>query len=235
MKIAYCFAGHARTWERCLASFFEHIYKVAPGDIFIHTWNNLGTQTPAYWNGFEGISEQATREQVDAFALSACYGAKAVLVEQERSIVPIPRFKEFSSNTWAHTCKTYYESRRKAFLLAEAHGPYDRIFSLRLDFKFLSSMKPEDLQNPNLLVAKHRGLIEMGAHTDAWAIGSQEQIDKLTQYYFHIDEYWFNKDKHPHHELAWHEYLLDLGIIPEASSIRFSIPRLAGPDTCFPE
>jgi hypothetical protein len=44
MKIAYIFSGHSRTWEQCHTNFFNNIYNILPGDIFIHRGGMYGIE-----------------------------------------------------------------------------------------------------------------------------------------------------------------------------------------------
>ena len=58
MKVAYIFRGHSRTWDKCYNNFFDNIFSVAPGDVFIHTWDTTNSIFASHWNGYRPLNDE---------------------------------------------------------------------------------------------------------------------------------------------------------------------------------
>jgi hypothetical protein len=207
---------------------------LAPGDIFIHTWDTASQTDSSYWNNYLGIERSLAERRADIDGIIKAYSPKQILVEPSRSNLKIPGFTGERSHDFG--CKVMYESRRKAFEMADSSGQYDRIFSTRLDIEYLAPLPPGELLSKNVVTARHGGLIRAGSHTDLWYHSTHKDMDALTMYYFYIDHFWFtNPNKKPFHELNWTDYTTSKKLVIEPSAIKFRIPRVSGEDTYFPE
>lgn len=234
MKIAYTFSGHSRTWKRCYKSFFDNLYNVLPGDIFMHTWEDVSQTSPSYWNNYRGPKEREAVKKVVREELLDIYKPKQLLIEPQRSILIPPGFT--GNRQWDYTVKIAYESRIKVHNMTIQNGPYDRVFALRPDIEWLSPLDIEELQKPEVYCGRHGALLAVGANSDIWNHGTQKDMDVLCNYFYYMEQYYFtNPNRLDFHENAWSCYMKDQGITVLPSNLKFRIPRISGPDTYFPE
>jgi hypothetical protein len=227
MKIAYIFHGHSRTWKQCYENFFNNVYAVAPGDIFIHTWDRANPIVGAPWNGWgylTGEKLKAASATPDISGIFEAYKPKVLIVEQDK-LPDLSRYKNPNEiPSIAPGCfgvKLMLESSRKAFEAMKSYGTYDRVFSTRLDLNYTSKLNINEVQSDKLVAAR------IGGAFDIWMMGTTEQMDIKTQYFNHVDAYWYNRDINFHYEETLHEYLRDnnLGDFT-ASDISYTTPRI---------
>jgi len=234
MKVAYCFAGHSRTWDKCHESFFKNMYSVAPGPIFIHTWDKVSSNVPAYWNEFKGVDFIAANAPADIEGITKAYQPTQIMVESQRSYVTVPGMKGEYINDIG--IKDYYESRLKAFQMAQRSGTYDRIIMTRLDIDFTSQLDPNELTSDDVYATHHARLHDLGDFSDLWCHASMRDMETLCLYYFNADRIYFaNPARRIYHECAWSEYMREQGLKVKASAMKFRIPRIDGSFTLFPE
>ena len=227
MKIAYIFHGHARTWKQCYKNFFDNVYTVAPGDIFIHTWNRTSPIVGSYWNGWgylTGTALELASATPDISGILEAYKPKMLIVEQDR-LPDLSRYKDSSEiPSKAPGClgvKLMLESSRKAFEAMKSYGVYDRVFSTRLDLNYQSKLSIDEVHSDRLIAAGSSGAY------DIWMMGTTEQMDIKTQYITHVDTYWYDRDINLDYETTLHNYLQDnnLGDFMASSAI-ITIPRI---------
>jgi hypothetical protein len=63
---------------------------------------------------------------------------------------------------------------------------------------------------------------------DIWVFGSQEQIDIKTQYYYHIDKYWYNHGNFNDviYEKPLTQYFKDKNVPIQPSNLNFELIRV---------
>ena len=161
MKIAYMFHGHSRTWQECHQSFFDNVYSVFPGDIFIHTWDRVNSKYGSFWNKNLGYlndeHEEISSRTLDLDGIRKTYNPKCMIVETDRGMETAfdecPGLISGINATPAHIgAYNMVKSQYNAFKLAEYYGPYDRYFSLRLDLLFTTKMDAVDLEEDNFMM-----------------------------------------------------------------------------------
>ena len=237
MRIAYLFCGHSRTWERCYNDFFNNVFSQAPGDIYIHTWDRVSCKTGSYWNGWLDLTGEnlaLATKLADVELIKRTYNPTKMVVEPDQ---PIDDNQTSSDIKYRANLgvKIVLSSARKVFEMARDNGPYDRMFLTRLDIQYTNKFDTSELYSDKLICSRNDHLIEQGATSDLWMVGSQDQIDIRTQYLNRIDDYWYNIPDYNHHapELYLSKYLRDSGIQYQASTLMCNIPRIFGPDTRF--
>jgi hypothetical protein len=228
MKIAYIFHGHARTWKQCYENFFNNVYAVAPGDIFIHTWDRTNPIVGSYWNGWGYLTGEALKAALatpDISGIFEAYKPKVLMVEQDK-LPDLSRYKNPNEIPYnAPGCfgvKLMLESSRKAFETMKSYGVYDRVFSTRLDLNYESKLNINEVQSDRLVGASTDG------NFDIWMMGTTEQMDIKTQYVNHIDTYWYDRDMiNMHYEGALLKYLQDNNLGDFITSdISYTTPRI---------
>lgn len=227
MKIAYIFHGHSRTWDKCYQSFFDNIFNLLPGDIFIHTWDRVSASSGSYWNGYRDELAPDLLEIANAYpdfsGIYKTFKPKVMLVE-EHPFVDISGYPyQTAGSMKAHVgAKFMLKSRRTIFEQAVKYNNYDRIFSLRLDIAFRNPINIDEYKDDRLYKPPKSMAI------DLWNHGTPRTIDILTNYYSNIDECWLNKpnfDKDPY-EAPLERYLTANGVNPlVASSSNYTVVR----------
>lgn len=227
MKIAYCFTGHSRTYKKCYQSFFDNIFSVAPGDIFIHTWDVVSSDTPAYWNKFKPLTTDQiwiANEKIEEDEIRKIYNPVSIVLGFSNPVLPVPG--KTGEHQYCHGLKQYYEGVQWAVHLANKHSTYDRVFILRMDIEFLSKLDPKELEILNVVNAKHSYLEGRGSHTDLFLHGSQKDITTSADYYWNMDELFFRNPNNQYHEDAWSHYMRNKGVTITPSSLKFRIQRV---------
>lgn len=143
MRIAYLIHGHVRTWKEYYKNFFDNIYSVMPGDIYIHTWDRVNSKVGSWWNGthnrLSGELERLSAEPVDKNELIQIYNPKEIIVETDTGT-------DYLINNYDHVyesslaVKNLLRGHYDLFNLTKKFGTYDKYFVTRFDINFLSKI-----------------------------------------------------------------------------------------------
>lgn len=169
---------------------------------------------------------------VDLEDLKRIYRPKEILVEHQRSLLPVPA--RAHSPYPAYSVKVTYESMKKAFNMTLGEH-YDRVFMTRMDLRYTTKLNPKELSAPKLHVPPVK-LLLWGHHaaTDLWLHGTQEQIKTSTDYFWEIEQRFFKRTEIDYyHELAWHDYIREQKLPIAVSRLECEIVRLFGEPTRF--
>ncbi len=223
LKIAYCFGGHVRTFEQCFPTFQKHIFSKAPGDIFIHTWNELTSMTPSWWNKEPRKKQPLPREKV-----LELYKPKSYIIEESRAILPIPCPDPWVSK-YGHAAKHSYESALKTFNLAKSHGPYDMYFLIRFDLSWQSDLDMKEMQDTKYLyMNKFTYLNKQGAYSDIFSFGNKENTEKRLNWYWYIDQNYYLKANSISHEYEMSNYYKKEKLPIKISQLKYGLQRDTG-------
>ena len=239
-KIAYIFHGHSRTWDKCHKNFFNNVYSILPGDIFIHTWDRVNAANGSWW-GPHGFSNQLHNDQyaissqlADIKGISETYKPAMLVVEQDRSYKPLDYSPIANTNhimtqgtpAFLGTKCMLYQSRL-AFCLAQSHSDYDYFFSTRLDIDYPEKLSEQEVAG--LLCSDKLSIVSGDNVPDVWMFGPAHLMDIKTQYVDHIDNYWFQRhpDLHAYgYEMALRDYIEDANVPLRVTNFPYKIQRL---------
>jgi len=236
-KIAYIFHGHSRTWDQCHENFFKNVYSVLPGDIFIHTWDRVNALSPSYWNpngsyaSFTAEQNEISNRLADVQGIHRAYKPAIMIVEQDRAPDYTPlqgtQHIETQATPAALGTKSMLYQSRMIFQLAEAYGDYDHYFSTRLDINHPEKMTEQEAAD--LLSADAISVVPSKNVSDLWMFGPRHLMDIKTDYFSHIDDYWFKR--HPNllgygYEMALTDYLRDNNVTIRWSDFPWEIRRV---------
>lgn len=202
-KVAYIFHGHARTWHRCYQSFFDNIFSVMPGDVFIHTWENLNSKSSSHWTNYSQYSDtqqKISSSLVDIDAIKSAYNAQKIIVEKHPPEIPDdPNLSPSMNQKWKAILgvKNMLFSSRKIFECARSTGKYDTYFSLRMDILWKSKINLNAINENKLSCPVLAWPNNPIFAWDLFSIGNEHLMDVKTSYYNHIDSYWYNHPIHP--------------------------------------
>ena len=188
MKVAYIMNGHSRTWRACYESFFDNLFSVVPGDIFIHTWDRVNAKTSAYWNNFnlQGLEEVSNRI-ADINGIIKAYNPKYIIVETDLGVEHIS--KEINSKCHHNLkdghlgLKNLYYGQHKIFNVAKTLDHYDRYVFIRPDLKFINKFNESLLYNDNVVIPYLSDFA-----FEIWKITNTHQGTVCTDFYYQLDE-----------------------------------------------
>lgn len=229
MRVAYCFVGHVRTYKHTHENFFKNVFSQMPGDIFIHTWDEMTGTTPAWWKTQMNPTERdIASTKIDEKEIVSIYSPKNMLVETQRSLLPVPWRSHLPYP--AYTVKVVYESVLKAVNMAKNNDTYDRIFLTRMDINYLSKLDVNEFKSPKLFVPPMKFLlVDCKAASDLWIHGTQKDIITSANYFWEIEKRLFQcPDKDLFHEIIWHNYMRENGVQFAVSKMDFETVRMFG-------
>lgn len=248
MKIAYIFSGHSRTWEKCYENFYQNIYNVMPGDIFIHTWDRTNAGTTSWWNDWNRPMAETLKNEgsktPDFDRIKATYNPKKIIIEKDPSWDEIPHKwaipKYENHPQWNHPqtaprfmAKYILYAFKTIFDVAKEYDRYDRFFCSRLDINFLSKLDTKELENPNLVLSKTRHSRD-NFRQDIFFHGNINYVELRSQYYDHIESYWYDHDYiNVDFEIPLTNYFKDKNIPLSESNLQFNIPRITNTTSKF--
>lgn len=229
MKLAYLFHGHSRTWKQCYQNFFDNLYSVAPGDIYIHTWNTTNQLLGSWWTGdWDNLSPEAfkiSETLIDLQDIYNTYNPKIFIVQKNKEI-DLNDSRLLSGTIYkAHLgVKFMLESGRAIFEAASSQDNYDKFISTRLDINFTTKLSLEELNSDELIVESY---VPQTSFRDLIIIGSKKQLDIKTNFVKHVDEHWHNHQNGPIHypyESALYNYLAPHTTF-KSTTLQFNVPR----------
>jgi hypothetical protein len=220
MKVAYIFRGHSRTWDKCYHNFFKNVFSVAPGDIFIHTWDATNSIFGSHWNGFKPLNESQIKISNTLPNFNEIYNVykpKILIIEPDKC----KNIKNKPDNIASMIGLQYMlYSSKKMYNEVINYDNYDFIFETRLDLNYTSKLDLNEFNLKDLYCPIEHNIM------DFWFSGSVNNMKIKIDFYDNIHEYWYNKNCSINYEVALENYLKDRGISWAKSSLMFNAPRL---------
>lgn len=242
MKIAYLLHGHSRTWKDCYESFFENVYSVAPGDIYIHTWDRANSKYGSFWNRNLGVhskeAEELSSQPVDLEGIKKAYNPKHMIVEMDRGLeVPLyecPQLLNLNATPSHIAGYNLFKAQYDVFKMAEYYGEYDRYFDFRFDLFFKSKFDKEELKYEDYMMVPPTfpdGMYHDPKVTMIWdiyALGTKKTIGTRAGFYQNMWKYWYSKNDLFNYflEHGATQYYKDNGIEAKPSSLDLEVKRL---------
>jgi hypothetical protein len=185
-NVAICLSGHVRNYEHNLANINKFLVKPLNADVFIHTWDSIGTQVKITRSTVGPIPDESNKNipKFDNFLENV----RKVKVENNQVFLD-----NFNNNS------EFYLNDKK----------YDVVIKMRADYSPQSGIEPKDLQQivengalfiPNTPYSNHGHpaccLCEAGVEheqhvediCDVFAYSTYEKMKKYFEIYFILDE-----------------------------------------------
>jgi len=213
MRIAYCLAGYLRSYKN--NNFFENLVSQMPGDVFIHTWNEIIPGVPL--NIEDAIN---------------FYRPAGIMIEDQF------KFKQsqslFGYDTEIQNYNCMWRSISESIKMA---NHYDVIVRFRADMTvdspFFKSEVIDVFNNKNkLYVGMSDDCYHAGILTDNFAIGSKQVMFRYAQHYTQATAY---RTSFPSNERALTAFLSNnrtlpdkSGLLFECSNLKYKIKRMDG-------
>lgn len=198
MKLALCLTGLMRCWKDSFPSIKENILDKYETDVFISTWSEVGYYTGKGYlpevggfvvtkQGEKGFYESG--ELINSAEIFDLYRPKILHVENFTDFEPIAeQRKEYFKNAWTRPKNTIsqaymmYRGVQQIQMYQQiSDTTYDIVFRTRPDITFKAPLQPLEKNVFYTLAAKNKN----GGGTGDWfQIGSQEQIENFTTFFY---------------------------------------------------
>lgn len=217
MKVAVCFSGHTRTFEKTSQSIRQHLLDKYDCDVFMHTWDVKGTTRKEDVGGLTSI---------DVASLNALCKIKTLMIEPQIQFDLENHDCFLYARTPPHNVKSKWYSAKKSFELSQqSEVKYDVIVSVRPDMLFhenviLSSREkvlflPGNVKTPN------------GTLHDYFAFGDVSVMKSYFELYDQFDHLCENVAQfRPETIFTYH--VLNKQIDISFCQIEYSLVRLSG-------
>lgn len=226
MKIAYCFYGHLRTYEKCYPTFKKYLFDLAPGDIYMHTWHTASNLKDTWWSGQD--KELAT-QRINVESVSELYKPEGFVMETQANLF-FPTHEDFDKVSPYPATQLYYPwySMRFSIQLAQASGYYDRFISLRPDTLFRAPLDLKELEDENTLYLNRNDYQTInGRKSDIFWHGNQRNARLYTNWINYFHEFLIPFPGSTPEE-GFTRYIDTLKIPCKLSSVKFDLLRLGG-------
>lgn len=234
------FHGHTRTWKDCYQSFFDNVFSIAPGDIYMHTWDRVNSKYGSFWTGkFDRLvdeQEQLSSQTLDLDSIKTVYNPKHIIIETdsglELPLQELPQIKTINANSAHIAAYNMVKSQYLAFTLAEKYGEYDIYFSCRPDLFFPNKLDITELSETDYMMVPPTFENYDDPRTemifDIFAFGPKNIMSIRAGFYHHIWDYWYSKNNLLGYflEHAATKYFRDNNIKAKPSSLTFEVKRL---------
>lgn len=182
-KIALCLSGNLRTYQKTFRSLYDFIIGLNDIDVFIHTWETLGTGTS--WHNTDKDGQHVLIKD-NIREINAIYKPKGLLIENNKEkikadghsfdIVNVSSmyYGIFKSNE----LKLKYENANKF--------KYNLVIRCRPDLLFRRPIIFDNLDLNFINIPKHGNFTGL---CDQFAISSSENMDLYSSLYLTFDKY----------------------------------------------
>ena len=232
MKVAYCFSGHLRTFDKTYEKISKYILKIFPGDIFIHTWDTLGNNsTKTWWSGDEKYGQKIDDKIIDE--VNRLYDPVKISIEEQSKLLKHDFTKYNSSrkgefqNTFSMWHSIYSSNKLRLEYEKQNHIKYDVVFRMRFDMLPLNTIDLNQVEDfSSLYVNKNDNCYLVNAISDIFAYSSPEIMNKYCELYKHLEEFYLIPNLG--NEIGFTKYIKHCKINVKPSNLKMSLLRING-------
>jgi len=226
LKVAICLSGHMRTFENNFQSFKDNILSKYDCDVFIHTWDIMGSSFRFTDNKLHLVNTQKYLEKIELF-----YNPKKIVIEPFRlfDLTPLMKQRAVHGRDAGGTISMYYKieacNNLKKEYEKENNMTYDCVIRYRSD---LHLDQPFPLTTGTDLSAIHVPMYgNFGGINDQLAFGNSALMDIYCSLYSNIENLLQNgANLNPEKLLMAHVNSYNIPIIKDY--IKYSIRRANG-------
>ena len=239
LRIAYCFSGHLRTFERTVASFQQNLLAIAPGDVFMHTWDTLGGIGRTHWGGDPDDHVTQYLSQETCSLVASLYNPVSFEIESHSLATRMvsPRYDASNPSSLSEFIYLMWYGMLRADQLRREYEKlyafrYDRVVRLRPDLVFDTQLNIEQLLDPDVLYfPRNDNNFRALSVPDAFFHGSPALVEAAIDFVQHIDRFLFKRGGSA--EDGFSDYLEHLELPISLSDICFRILRLPVGDAAY--
>lgn len=204
MRVAYCLSGFLRSFKR--NNFFENMVGQVPGDVFIHTWNEIVPGTA-----------------LDPSDVVQFYKPASIMIEDQFKYKQSLKLFGYEDYVQNHVCM--WKSISSAINMA---SDYDVVVRFRpdmvVDNTFLQSEISDAFSNKHkIYMGASDDCFHAGILTDNFAFGSKKAMALYSKYYSMAIAY---RTSFGSHERALSAYLEDIRELPDGNRLTFECSKL---------
>ena len=232
MKVAYCFSGLLRTFDKTYEKISKNILKILPGDIFIHTWDTLGNNsTKTWWSGDEKYGQKIENKIIDE--VNRLYDPAKILIEEQSKLLKHD-YTEYNSsrkgefqNTFSMWYSIYSSNKLRLEYEKQNHIKYDVVFRMRFDMLPLNTIDLNQVEDfSSLYVGKNDNCYLVNAISDIFAYSSPEIMNKYCELYNNLKEFYLIPNLGS--EIGFTKYIKHCKINVKPSNLNMSLLRING-------
>lgn len=193
MKIALCLSGHLRDFEKAYPTLFFYLLKNYDVDIFLHTWDKLGFSCAFKTDRVRNDTSTKLNE------ITKLYNPKSMIIESTDFVEELkrqgdeyaPHLKNEPKHV-GHMASMFYKiyacNELKNKYQRETNTQYDWVIRCRPDLLFQNNVIiPTDKKEG--VIWTPRALSSPDWYNDQFAIGSPNDMDLYSSFFFDIPEY----------------------------------------------
>jgi len=225
VKVAVCFSGHLRTFEKTFESVQKNIFDLYDCDTFIHTWEALGPdRRPEDEGGQKSVYDVSDIVQ-------KAYSPRAIVIEKQKEFHVLPHQCFQSARTppvgvFSKWYSSYEVNKLRRKYEQETGTLYDAVISIRPDLLFLKPLQITIKDNNSLYVPGNIRVPE-DSYVDYIAYGFPPIMDTYFQTSKHFDLVCSKLQKfRPEYVLS--KYLQLQNVKIDTFNVYYSIVRLSG-------
>lgn len=203
-KVAICFSGAIRNFDRCIPSITKYFLNKFPGsDIFLHLWTfNDSDKENNFMTKFKWRNSSTCSDRIVNILKPVKYVIEEYNDEWEKTIlsnsgIDINKFITEHEKNYGVNCCSMYWKILKCFELVEEHSvlnnvKYDLIIRARLDFIWEDYIYPENFKiiNNSLNLIKDRYATHSNLITnDKFFAGNQDVMKKMVEIFEKLSKY----------------------------------------------
>jgi SAM-dependent methyltransferase len=222
-KVAVCISGYMRTFEQTFDRLFNNLLKQTNPDIFIHTWNYMGSPLRGFDNPMIRVSTKSMLQRINRL-----YKPTQLIVEPAINFKPTPLMlqRNFDNRDINGVLSMFYKVKVCNDLKKEHEQnndfKYDCVIRMRSDLMFMSPFYLNKDMDKNTLYVP-TGYDYEGMN-DQIAYGSSEIMDKYCDLYDNIDQLLRDGEKFNPEKLV-KQHVLKSGLPLVRSNMHYYIKR----------
>ena len=232
MKVAYCFSGLLRTFDKTYEKISKYILNFFFFFLFIHTWDTLGNiYTKTWWSGDEKYGQKIDDKIIDE--VNRLYDPVKISIEEQSKLLKHD-YTEYNSsrkgefqNTFAMWHSIYSSNKLRLEYEKQNHIKYDVVFRMRFDMLPLNIIDLNQVEDfSSLYVNKNDNCYLVNAISDIFSYSSPEIMNKYCELYNHLEEFYLIPNLG--NEVGFTKYIKHCKINVKPSNLKMSLLRING-------
>jgi len=170
MKIALCFTGQARSFQKGFEYYKKNLLDVYDVDVYIHTWQ------------FDG-----EEKLIELYEATKIITEPVLVTDADTKYTNTPNPQKYPPR---FTYSALYSINECRMLMMSTEIEYDWVIKTRTDYALNVQIPFEQLDNTKLYIPNCRMVPERDFGNDQFAFSSQSNMDKYMSTFQNMDKYY---------------------------------------------
>ena len=170
MKIALCFTGQARSFQKGFEYYKKNLLDVYDVDVYIHTWQ------------FDG-----EEKLIELYEATKIITEPVLVTDADTKYTNTPNSQKYPPR---FTYSALYSINECRMLMMSSGIEYDWVIKTRTDYALNVQIPFEELDNTKLYIPNCRMVPERDFGNDQFAFSSQSNMDKYMSTFQNMDKYY---------------------------------------------